>query len=88
MRKDYTLLSSEKNKIRITTFGNENIENSNCLILVHGFKGFKDWGFWPYSGNYFSFNDYFVITFNFSHNGTGDSFFEFIEPDNFARNTF
>lgn len=38
------------------------------LVICHGFKGFKDWGMFPYVGEKLSaWLD--VITFNFSHNG-------------------
>jgi pimeloyl-ACP methyl ester carboxylesterase len=54
---------------------------------VHGFKGFKDWGFFPYLGTYFSEKGFFVLTFNFSHNGIGTLNSEFTELDKFAKNT-
>lgn len=88
MKKDFVLITKKSEKIRITTYGYDNKNSSPCLIFVHGFKGFKDWGFWPYSGNYFAENGYFVITFNFSHNGIGENLTEFTELDKFAANTF
>jgi dienelactone hydrolase len=88
MNKDFVLITNKKEKIRITTYGYENLASSPCLIFVHGFKGFKDWGFWQYSGNYFADNGYFVLSFNFSHNGIGESSSEFTELDKFAKNTF
>lgn len=88
MNKDFVLNTKNNNKIRITSYGYENIESAPCLIFVHGFKGFKDWGFWPYSGNFFAEKGFFVLTFNFSHNGVGDNLTEFTELDKFANNTF
>lgn len=88
MTKNYLFLTREKNKIQITTFGNSQISEKNCLIFVHGFKGFKDWGFIPYFGEYFSNKGYFVITFNFSHNGIGRKTTEFTELHKFAENTY
>jgi len=85
MSKDYVLETHDNEKIRITTFGN--VEN-NCLIFVHGFKGFKDWGFNPYLSEYFAKSGFFVITFNFSLNGIGDNPTEFTELDKFAENTY
>lgn len=87
MNKDFVLISSRNEKIRITAYGFENIKSSFCLVYVHGFKGFKDWGFVPFLGDYFAKNGFFVITFNFSHNGVGDSLIEIAEPDKFAQNT-
>ena len=88
MSKNFVLITSQKEKLRITTYGYENAGTVPCIILVHGFKGFKDWGFGPYIGKYLSENGFFVITFNFSHNGVGDSLTEFTELDKFANNTF
>jgi len=86
--KDFVLNTSQGNKLKATIFGKENIRQSPCIILVHGFKGFKDWGFCPYIGEYFSKRNFFVITFNFSHNGIGNNLTEFTELDKFAENTF
>ncbi len=88
MTKNFILITSRSEKLRITAFGIQNYKLSPCLIFIHGFKGFKDWGFGPYIGNYFANNGFFVLTFNFSHNGVGDSLTEFIEFDKFANNTF
>lgn len=88
MNKDFVLISSRNEKINITTYGFERLKNSNCIIYIHGFKGFKNWGFVPFLGDYFSKNGFFVITFNFSHNGVGENSTEITEPDKFAKNTF
>ena len=88
MNKDFVLNTKKSEKIRITSYGYENLESAPCLIFVHGFKGFKDWGFWPYTGNYFAERGFFVLTFNFSHNGVGENLTEFTELDKFANNTF
>jgi dienelactone hydrolase len=88
MSKDFVLNTSRNDKLRITVFGEKNLGQSSCVILVHGFKGFKDWGFCPYIGEYLSKRNFFVITFNFSHNGTGENLTEFTELDKFAENTF
>lgn len=88
MRKDFLLITKKSNKIRITVYGLDNLKSVPCLIFVHGFKGFKDWGFGPYIGDYFAKKGFFVITFNFSHNGIGEGKTEFTELDKFAENTF
>ncbi|MGE5438438.1 MAG: alpha/beta hydrolase family protein [Bacteroidota bacterium] len=74
--------------IRITGYGLENISSRACLIFVHGFKGFKDWGFGPYLARYFAEKGLCVLTFNFSHNGIGENPLEFSEMDKFAANTY
>ncbi|MBP2001693.1 pimeloyl-ACP methyl ester carboxylesterase [Paenibacillus shirakamiensis] len=59
----------------------------SLIIIVHGFKGFKDWGMFPYVAEQFS-QHHEVITFNFSHNGIGSSPVDFTELDDFAINTY
>ena len=88
MSKDFVLNTSRNDILRITLFGEKNLGKSPCVILVHGFKGFKDWGFSPFIGDYLGSRNFFVITFNFSHNGIGENLTEFTELDKFAENTF
>jgi dienelactone hydrolase len=87
MKKDFILKTKKDNILRISTFDNNENKMSPCLIYVHGFKGFKEWGFIPDVGDYFSNRGFFVITFNFSHNGVGESLTEFNELEKFAKNT-
>ncbi len=61
------------------------------LIILHGFKAFARWGFFPYFGEYFADKGFLTLTVNFSLNGTphrinSDSE-ECSESENFARNT-
>lgn len=88
MSKEFILTTRRKDKINISVFGKENILKAPCIIFVHGFKGFKDWGFSPYIGEYFSKNGFNVVIFNFSHNGIGNNPTEFTELDKFSKNTF
>lgn len=88
MTQDYTYKLRSGEALSVTTYGNDNLLNSPCLIFVHGFKGFKDWGFVPFLGEYFEKVNFFVITFNFSHNGIGEDRLEFTELKKFANNTF
>jgi pimeloyl-ACP methyl ester carboxylesterase len=88
MNKDFTLIASDGEKISITTYLNEQLFIFKTLVFVHGFKGFKDWGFGPYLGEYLANKGFFVITFNFSHNGIGERKNEFTELEKFAKNTF
>ena len=88
MSTEFKLKTKLGNNLKVSAFGLKNINNSPCIILVHGFKGFKDWGFWPVMGEYFAKHGYFVLSFNFSHNGIGENLLEFTELDKFAENTF
>lgn len=88
MIKDYSFKTSEGEKLCITTYLAERFFFGKTIIFVHGFKGFKDWGFGPYLGEYFAKKGFYVITFNFSHNGVGENKSEFTELEKFAKNTF
>lgn len=59
-----------------------------AIVVAHGFKGFKDWGFFPYVAESFARRGYYVVNFNFSHNGIEGNGTEFTRLDKFARNTF
>ena len=61
------------------------------VIFCHGFKGFKDWGCFPYMMDKIASENNFCVSFNFSYNGTGDKEDEqsdFTRLDLFAENTF
>ncbi|MGA7838918.1 MAG: alpha/beta fold hydrolase [Ignavibacteriaceae bacterium] len=88
MSNNFVFSTTRNDSLKITAYGIDNIINAPCLILVHGFKGFKDWGFGPFIGKFLSDKGFFVLTFNFSHNGIGDNPIEFTELDKFAKNTF
>lgn len=58
------------------------------LLFCHGFKGFKDWGSFPYAADEIAKRGIAVIRFNFSCNGVGESETDFDELDKFAVNTY
>ena len=58
------------------------------IIFAHGFKGFKDWGGFPYLCAKLAGDGFAVLSFNFSHNGVNNSSpMDFTELDKFAENT-
>ena len=58
------------------------------IVICHGFKGFKDWGFFPHLSEQIAERGIATIRFNFSGNGIGDDLENFTELDKFERNTF
>ena len=59
------------------------------IVFIHGFKGFKDWGFWNNFAEKFVQNQYQFVSFNFSHNGMSSSdTLNFDELEAFGQNTF
>jgi uncharacterized protein len=51
------------------TYNTENTSGSTVLLL-HGFKSFKDWGCWPWFAEQLASKGHIVLKLNFSHNGT------------------
>jgi uncharacterized protein len=82
-------LGKEERVIRGDLFLPEDTGRPAPTVLVcHGFKGFKDWGFFPELGQKLAEAGLAAITFNFSMNGVGKDLEHFTELDKFSRNTF
>ena len=64
---------------------NEKLKSSAVFIL-HGFKGYKDWGFFPHISETLSKNGFISIPFNFSLNGRVNDKNQ-LNIDEFASNT-
>ncbi|MEX2471288.1 MAG: alpha/beta fold hydrolase [Gemmatimonadota bacterium] len=58
-----------------------------AVLVVHGFKGFKDWAFFPYTADRLAAAGHAVVSFNFSRNGVGKDLVSFSELDKFGANT-
>jgi dienelactone hydrolase len=57
-------------------------------VGVHGFKGFRNWGFWPHIAAGLAVNGVACLRFDMSHNGVGAGGLEFDEEELFERNTW
>lgn len=64
------------------------VKKQPILLFCHGFKGFKDWGSFPYVAEELAKRGIATIRFNFSCNGVGESLTEFDELEKFAVNTY
>jgi dienelactone hydrolase len=58
-----------------------------AVLIVHGFKGFKDWGMFPPLADRLARAGFTALTFNLSGSGV-DGAGEFSHPERFGRNTF
>jgi len=58
-----------------------------AVIVVHGFKGFKDWGLWPSLAERIARAGLSAVTLNLSGSGVDDSG-EFVYAERFGHNTF
>lgn len=92
MTENIKIKNSEGRTINIDfRYGNNKGTKLPLLIFCHGFKGFKDWGCFPYMFDKFAANSIFTVSFNFSLNGTDNEKsnpIDFERLDNFAINTF
>jgi len=57
-------------------------------IIVHGFMGYKDYGFFPTIADRLARAGVIAHRFNLSHSGITENFERFERPDLFARNTW
>ncbi|WP_150272009.1 alpha/beta fold hydrolase [Paenibacillus tepidiphilus] len=85
MNRNFQLPAGEDAVLRCSHFPASSPAKS-LIVIAHGFKGFKDWGMFPYVAGALS-REHEVITFNFSHGGIGEDPEQFTELDKFARNT-
>lgn len=59
------------------------------ILILHGFKGFMDWGHFPYVANKMVERGHFVVMVNYSHNGTSsEAPTDFVRLDLFSKNTY
>ena len=59
-----------------------------AVIICHGFKGFKDWGFFPHLADRLARAGLTAVSFNFSGSGVGPDGETFSEPERFGHATF
>lgn len=62
-------------------------DSGPTIVIAHGFKGFKDWGHFPFVSRQFARAGFRVVSFNFSGSGIGEKPTEFTELDRFRHNT-
>jgi len=58
-----------------------------AVVVCHGFKGFKDWGFFPPTAERLALAGFTAVTFNFSGSGVGEDGESFDELDRWGRQT-
>ena len=83
----FTLMSSLGDPIRGDIRFLEGGGKRPAVIVCHGFKGFKDWGFHPHLGVRLAEAGFVAVHFNLSRNGVGEDLMEFTEPEKFRKNT-
>src|SRR5687768_16657730 len=58
------------------------------VVIVHGFKGFKDWGFFPWLAEQLCARRLAVCRFNMSRSGVGENVDSFDRLDLFEDDTY
>jgi pimeloyl-ACP methyl ester carboxylesterase len=82
----FTISSGEGLPIR----GDLEVPERPCalVVVVHGFKGFKDWGFFPWLAQRLATHRLAVCRFNMSRSGIGDDPESFDRLDLFEHDTY
>ncbi len=87
LRKTLRIVNNSGEDIITDIRHREDAREAPVIILVHGFKGFKDWGFFPDLGDRLAMDGYVTVAFNFSRNGIGYDPRTFERLDAFSENT-
>lgn len=89
IKKNQILQSRHQKPILYDIFIAENSTQAPLVIFCHGYKGFKDWGYWDLVAQAFAKSGACFVKFNFSHNGgTVDQPIDFPDLEAFANNNF
>jgi pimeloyl-ACP methyl ester carboxylesterase len=59
-----------------------------AVVGIHGFKGFRRWGFWPAIAASMNEAGFAFVGFDMSHNGVGAGGLDLDEPERFEANTW
>ena len=67
----------------------QNGQRKPIVLFIHGFKGFKDWGYFDLMGDHFSQAGFVFVKMNLSHNGTTpESPLDFADLEAFGNNNY
>jgi len=65
----------------------EGSEPRSAVVICHGFKGFREWGFFPAVAGAVAARGHAAVSFDFSHNGLGADGVDFSALELFERHT-
>src|SRR5690606_23181215 len=87
--KNQVLQGQHQRPILYDIYFEQKSTNAPLVIFCHGYKGFKDWGYWDIVGRAFAKKGICFVKFNFSHNGgTVEQPIDFPDLEAFATNNF
>jgi uncharacterized protein len=87
IKKDFEIANPSGKIVDGYAIYSDNSTKKPLVLFQHGFKGFKDWGFFPYACKKFAEAGAFSICYNFSMNGMYGSSDLVVNPDDFAQMT-
>ncbi len=89
LHKDIPLVGKHRRPIVTDFYFLEGETPKPVIIFLHGYKGYKDWGAWNIMLSEFAKAGYFVVAFNFSHNGgTIEQPIDFPDLESFGNDNF
>lgn len=90
IHKDIFLNSTHnQKKFGLDAFYQSNDEQKPCIIFIHGFNGFKDWGHFDLVAQFFATQGFIFVKFNLSHNGTSpENPTEFVDLEAYGHDYF
>lgn len=75
-------------RVRVESSAEEASTPRPAVLILHGFKGFMDWGFFPEFSRRLAEAGLVVVSLNASGSGIGDDPERFTEEEAFAKNTY
>jgi len=87
IKKQFLVYNKLNNKISGDIYYPVEKRKIPAVIIMHGFKGYKDWGFFPYICKEIANSGAITLCFNFSYNGFVNGNNGLLDVDRFAQNT-
>ncbi|HSQ61325.1 MAG TPA: hypothetical protein VLT84_13030 [Acidobacteriota bacterium] len=84
----FELTGSDGGPLRGDLYAPDAALPGRAVLLAHGFRGYKDWGFLPFLARRLADAGLPVVTFNTSASGVTDRAGTFGEPERFRRGTY
>lgn len=84
---DFSLTHPDGLKVSCTIRLPSGKQKLNPIIVGHGFRGFKDWGFFPYLCKHLSNEGFAVISFNHALSGISNNLLVIDDIESFSSNS-
>ena len=89
IKKNILIAGTARRPVPVDIYYISNQQAKPVIVFAHGFKGFKDWGFWDLLARAFAEAGFVFVKFNFSHNGTTPEHpADFVDLEAFGKNNY